>query len=152
MPATEAGSKPYWRRYLQDLEDEQRAARKSVSPLQVRIDSIEGMAPLLPSCFDSMTTPCSWAGFGGRASARNLQCESVFSQEGRWHSPLFCFPASMFGSSRKSMPVTLVPRQAKYRAFPPVPQSASRVGAGNPVGHVEERLLRSADVPGACPA
>jgi hypothetical protein len=34
---------PYWRRYLQDIEDDHRQARKAASPLQGRIQSIEAM-------------------------------------------------------------------------------------------------------------
>ena len=59
--------------------------------------------------------------------------------------------ALVIGSSRKSMPVTLWPRLAKKRAFSPVPQPSVEDGAGDPVGHVEERLLRPADVPGRLP-
>lgn len=43
IPNTIAGSRPYWRKFLQDLEDGHRAARRAASPLQDRIRSIEAM-------------------------------------------------------------------------------------------------------------
>ena len=36
---------PYWRRYLQDIEDDHQQARKAASPLHGRIRSIEAMIP-----------------------------------------------------------------------------------------------------------
>ena len=46
------------------------------------------------------------------------------------------------------MPVTLRPRPAKNRAFSPGAAAGVEDRAGDLVGHVEERLLRPADVPG----
>ena len=39
----ERESAPYWRRYLQDIEDNHRQAQKAASPLQTRIRSLESM-------------------------------------------------------------------------------------------------------------